>query len=91
MEGAFHADTVTTKWKSVTFQSFCRKYGDHATPKVGSHCWNEDIICSLHNALSDYCPAIERKVESLAGLNNEINQLFHEVEGEIESETNDPC
>jgi hypothetical protein len=41
-----------TQWHHSTYKSFCSNYGDHYTPTVGSHCWNNEAIQGMETDLS---------------------------------------
>lgn len=36
-----------TNRSAASYAAFCRKYGDHETPAVGSHNWNEEAMESM--------------------------------------------
>jgi hypothetical protein len=40
------------QWNPSSYKAFCSNYGDYATPKMGSHCWNEEAIQGMTTDLS---------------------------------------
>jgi hypothetical protein len=72
----FHAvDANRCKWHHATYAAFCRKYGDHATPAVGPHNWNDDIISAMRADLESewtslICEARQRIQDTIEFISN---------------------
>ncbi|KAH7029847.1 uncharacterized protein B0I36DRAFT_326419 [Microdochium trichocladiopsis] len=46
-QGATDACYEWNGWHHASYSAFCRNYGDYCTPKVGSHCWNDEAMAKM--------------------------------------------
>lgn len=44
---------MADKIPKATYSAFCRKYGNHSTPAVGHHNWNEEALSEMVTDLED--------------------------------------
>ncbi|KAF4971538.1 hypothetical protein FZEAL_9822 [Fusarium zealandicum] len=81
-------------WHHASYSAFCRQYGDHTTPAVGSRNWNEEAIAGmvqeLENPWQDLCVSLKQGqtdlVDHIISATNTATERFeNELDNDYET------
>ncbi|KAF6826582.1 Nuclear GTPase SLIP-GC 3 [Colletotrichum musicola] len=89
IQNAFAGHHLTNASNVATYSAFCRNFGNHSTPAVGQHDWNERIIHGMIDDLASpwerLCLFFQEKLEDTTLLIEQVMDRSMEFIGKLTS------